>query len=91
MDGEKSIAAGLCGRDDYEQMLKAMRALKKFVQVKMTAVEGGTRRNITVVDTANNREMHLRNKSELSSKKAFIKLEADLEAIRLIQDGICKV
>ena len=33
MDGEKSIAAGLWGRDDYEQMLKAMRALKKFVEL----------------------------------------------------------
>jgi len=42
--GEKSIATGLWGRDDYEQMLKAMRTLKKFVQVEMTADEGGTRR-----------------------------------------------
>lgn len=79
--GEENIAAGLWGRDDFEQMLKAMRALKKFVKVKMTAVEGGTRRNITVVDTANNREMHLRNRSELASKKALRKLEADLRAI----------
>jgi 1-phosphofructokinase family hexose kinase len=86
--GEKSIAAGLWGRDDYQQMLKAMRALKKFVQVKMTAVDGGTRRNITVVDTANNREMHLRNRSELASKKALRKLEADLEAI-VRRGGIC--
>ncbi len=79
--GERSIAAGLWGRDDFEQMLKAMRELKKFVKVKMTSVEGGTRRNINVVDTANNREMHLRNISELASKKALRKLEADLEAI----------
>jgi len=79
--GEKSIAAGLWGRDDYQQMLKSMRALKKFVQVKMTAVDGGTRRNITVVDTASDREMHLRNRSELSSRKALRKLEADLRAI----------
>jgi 1-phosphofructokinase len=79
--GEENIAAGLWGRDDFEQMLKAMRALKRFVKVKMTAVEGGTRRNITIVDTANNREMHLRNRSELASRKALRKLEADLRAI----------
>ena len=79
--GERSIAAGLWGRDDFEQMLKAMRPLKGLVKVKMTAVEGGTRRNITVVDTVNNREMHLRNKSELASKKALRKLESDLRAI----------
>jgi 1-phosphofructokinase family hexose kinase len=78
---ERSIATGLWGRDDFEQMLKAMRELKEFVKVKMTSVEGGTRRNINVVDTANNREMHLRNISELASKKALRKLEADLEAI----------
>ena len=79
--GEENIAAGLWGRDDFEQMLKAMRELKKFVKVKMTAVEGGTRRNITVVDTVNDREMHLRNRSELASRKALRKLEADLRAI----------
>lgn len=79
--GEENIAAGLWGRDDFEQMLKAMRALKKFVKVKMTAVDGGTRRNITVVDTVNDREMHLRNRSELASRKALRKLETDLRAI----------
>jgi len=79
--GEENIAAGLWGRDDFEQMLKATRALKKFVKIKMTAVEGGTRRNITVVDTVNDREMHLRNRSELASRKALRKLEDDLREI----------
>ncbi|HUU19238.1 MAG TPA: PfkB family carbohydrate kinase [Sedimentisphaerales bacterium] len=79
--GQENIAAGLWGRDDYQQMLKAMRSLGGMVKVKMTAVDGGTRRNITVVDTANDREMHLRNRSELTSKKALRKLEADLRAI----------
>jgi len=78
--GEKNIAAGLWGRDDFGQMLKAMRSLGGLVKVKMTAVEGSTRRNITVVDTANDREMHLRNRSQLVSKKALRKLEADLGA-----------
>ncbi len=82
--GQKNIAAGLWGRDDFEQMLKAMSAfggLRGLVKVKMTAVDGGTRRNITVVDTVNDREMHLRNRSELASRKALRKLEADLRAI----------
>jgi len=79
--GQENIATGLWGRDDYQQMLKAMRSLGGLVKVKMTAVDGGTRRNITVVDTANDREMHLRNRSELTSKKALRKLEADLIAI----------
>ena len=79
--GEKNIAAGLWGRDDFQQMTKAMRPLEGLVKVKMTPAEGGTRRNITVVDTVNNREMHLRNRSELASKKALRKLEADLKAI----------
>jgi fructose-1-phosphate kinase PfkB-like protein len=78
--GTKSIAAGLWGREDYEQMAKAMQSLKSSVKVKMTAVEGSTRRNITVVDTVNNREMHLRAVSQLASKKALRKLEADLQA-----------
>jgi 1-phosphofructokinase family hexose kinase len=78
---EENIAAGLWGRDDFEQMLRAMRDLKKFVKVKMTAVDGGTRRNITVVDTVNDREMHLRNRSELASRKALRKLETDLRTI----------
>jgi 1-phosphofructokinase family hexose kinase len=78
--GEKNIAAGLWGRDDFQQMAKAMRPLERLVKVKMTPVEGETRRNVTVVDTLNNREMHLRNRSELASKKALRKLEADLKA-----------
>ena len=79
--GQQNIAAGLWGRDDFEQMLRAMRSLGGLVKVKMTAVDGGTRRNVTVVDTVNDREMHLRNRSELASRKALRKLEADLRAI----------
>jgi 1-phosphofructokinase len=89
--GEENIAAGLWGRDDFEQMRRVMSAfggLGGLVKVKMTAVDGGTRRNITIVDTANNREMHLRNRSELASKKALRKLEADLEAI-VYRGSIC--
>ena len=79
--GQTSTAAGLWGQDDYEQMLKSMRALKSQINIRMTPVDGRTRRNITVVDTTNNREMHLRNKSQLASTKALKKLQADLETI----------
>jgi len=79
--GERGIAAGLWGRDDYQQMLKAMRPLRKFIKVRMTAVEGKTRRNITVVDTLNEREMHLRHRSELATKTSLARLEADMEKL----------
>ena len=86
--GEKNIAAGLWGRDDFQQMAKAMQPLGKLIKVKMTTAEGETRRNITVVDMVNNREMHLRNISELASKKSLRKLEADLKAI-VNKNSVC--
>jgi len=79
--GEKNTAAGLWGRDDYEQMRKAMRELRGVVTVKMTAVEGATRRNVTVVDTTKDREMHLRFTCGLASQKALRQLGADLKGI----------
>jgi fructose-1-phosphate kinase PfkB-like protein len=54
----------------------------------MTPVTGGTRQNVTVVDAASSREMHLRNKSQLASTKALKKLKADLEAI-VRRDSVC--
>ena len=86
--GTKSIAAGLWGREDYERMLRAMRPLKGLIKVKMTAADGSTRWNITVVDTVNNREMHLRAVSRLASRKALRKLKADLQAI-VSRGGVC--
>jgi len=77
--GQRSIAAGLWGRDDYPQMLEAVKALKlRNVKVRMTAVAGATRRNVTVVDTAKNRDMHLRSENRLVSRNALRKLRADL-------------
>jgi 1-phosphofructokinase family hexose kinase len=79
--GQKSIAAGLWGRDDYNQMLEYLRPLRGLVKIKLTAVDGRTRQNVTVVDTANGREMHLRSKSGLASAKALRKLKTDLKQI----------
>ncbi len=67
--GQRSIAAGLWGREDCAQMFAAVRASWPLINVKMTCVAGGTRQNITIVDTANNREMHLRYQSRLASPK----------------------
>ncbi len=76
--GEQSIAAGLWGQDDYQQLLKSLRQFKGRIKVKMTPAIGRTRLNITVVDVAKRREMHLRNKSELASKGTLRQLKADL-------------
>jgi fructose-1-phosphate kinase PfkB-like protein len=89
--GEQSIAAGLWGQDDYQQLLKPLRqwfdrltipsrveGFKGRIKVKMTPAIGRTRLNITIVDAAKRREMHLRNKSELASKRTLRQLKADL-------------
>ena len=79
--GQQNIAAGLWGRDDYQQMARAVQKMWPSIKLKMTAVGGGTRQNVTVVDTATGRDMHLRNKSRLVSAKTIAKLRADLDAI----------
>ena len=79
--GQSNVAAGLWGEDDYDQMLVSLRALSRKIKVKLTAVPGYTRRNITVVDTRKGRDMHLRSRNELVSKKAIAKLDKDLTAI----------
>ena len=86
--GQKSIASGLWGSKDAESMLKAMEPLSRSVKIKMTTTAGATRRNITVVDTARNKEMHLRSKSGLASKKTLGKLRTCLEAI-VGKDSVC--
>jgi 1-phosphofructokinase family hexose kinase len=82
--GVESIAAGLWGREDYEAMRTAVRRLG-LVQVAMTAVEGHTRRNVTLVDTLNRREMHLRLPSTLASADTLENLDADLN--KLVRAG----
>jgi len=79
--GQKNIAAGLWGGSDYDQMLEAVKSLRPSIRVKLTAVSGQTRQNITVVDSAGNKEMHLRNKNRLASVRTLKKLQADLEKI----------
>jgi 1-phosphofructokinase len=76
--GVSSVAGGLWGASDYEQMLDEMSQLRKLVDIRFTKAPGRTRQNITVVDTLNKREMHLRAQSRLGSVESLRKLSADL-------------
>lgn len=79
--GCPSVAAGLWGRDDHGNMAAALTDLGGAVQTRMTAVDGQTRRNITVVDTLHHREMHLRDRRSLVSAGGLEKLGADLSGV----------
>ena len=79
--GVSSKAAGLWGRSDCDQMAEQMACLGEFVDVKFTPVEGQTRRNVTIIDTQNKREMHLRAASDLVSAESLKELSCDLSEI----------
>ncbi len=83
--GQRNVAAGLWGCEGYPQMLAAVRTSWPLIDVKLTCVAGGTRQNVTIVDTAHNREMHLRSESRLASPKTLKKLQADLE--KMVRKG----
>jgi 1-phosphofructokinase len=76
---QKNIAAGLWGCSDYKQMQTAVQSLWPLIKVKMIPVDGSTRKNITIVDTAKQKEMHLRSKSELADTNALRKIRKDLQ------------
>jgi len=76
--GVESVAAGLWGRDDCDAMKAAVARLGGSIRVEVTAAEGRTRRNITVVDTLHGREMHLRDASTLASSDSLRRLRTDL-------------
>ena len=84
----ESTAAGLWGRDDYPAMLKAIEPLKEYIKIKFTQTPGQTRQNITIVDTAGKREMHLRAESKLASAESMEQLSSDLKKI-VNPDSIC--
>jgi len=79
--GRSSTIAGLWGADDHRQMLRSLSPLSRFVKVKCTVVPGRTRQNITIIDTAKCREIHLRFPSELISKRTLKLLHRDLNKI----------
>lgn len=86
--GCESVAAGLWGRDDYRAMRSALRAQSALVHAAMTAAEGRTRENITVVDTTGRREMHLRQASRLATRASLSRLGATLRKI-VRKNDIC--
>lgn len=79
--GTKNIAAGLWGQQDYSTMLEYMKRYKSLVKINMTPALGCTRENIWVVDTQNQREIHLRSANSLATKKTLSLLGADLQKI----------
>jgi 1-phosphofructokinase len=79
--GQASTAAGLWGAGDFEKMKSFVSANWPLINIDMTVFDGETRKNVTIIDTANQREMHLRAKNELISKKALRQLSGDLKKI----------
>jgi 1-phosphofructokinase family hexose kinase len=79
--GRSSTITGLWGADDHRQMLRSLSPLKRFVKLKCTVVPGRTRQNITIVDTAKCREIHMRFPSELISTGTLKLLQRDLTKI----------
>lgn len=83
--GRPSVAAGLWGRDDHASLRRSVRACGGLIRTEMTTVSGRTRQNVTVVDTLSRREMHLRVRSELASRRSLRRLADDLT--RLVRAG----
>ena len=79
--GRRHTAAGLWGGEDIRQAERALRALRQWVRLALTEAPGATRRNVTVVDTLNRREMHLRNVSELATGASLKRLGMHLRTM----------
>lgn len=78
---EKSVAAGLWGKSDYPQLIESLSGISDFIDLKLTIVQGRTRQNITVVDSCQNREIHLRAQSALTTKDNLYVLKNELDKI----------
>ena len=86
--GQASVATGLWGREDYEQMRQMVRSQGDLINVKMATVEGQTRRSITVVDTRRRREMHLRLGRSLATAESMPRVIGHLRRV-IFPDDIC--
>ena len=86
--GNQSAAAGLWGQDDYSEAQKEWVKWTEYVKPSFTTVPGRTRRNLTLIDSLNYREIHLREHSELSSRQALQDLRSDLRKI-VNKDSLC--
>ena len=86
--GQKSVAAGLWGQDDWNEMKQATADLKNFVQARFTKAKGATRENITIIDIVKKHEIHLRGKSNLADEKSLSDLNGNLQKI-ITKNSIC--
>ena len=77
--GQKTLAAGLWGQNDWPAAQESLAALKPRIDFKLTLVPGQTRQNITVIDTHSQREMHLRAACPLATKATLAQLAEDLK------------
>ncbi len=86
--GYVSMAMGLWGNHDYEDMLAKLRPLSGFIDFRFTTVNGRTRRNVCISDTRNNRQMHLRLSGTLASKPSVKKMAEQI--LRVVdKDDVC--
>jgi 1-phosphofructokinase family hexose kinase len=73
-----STAAGLWGIADHSDMTEVLSEYKDYIKPAFTVVKGRTRQNVTVVDTRQNREIHLRSSETLVTPVALTQLVHDL-------------
>ena len=76
-----SVVTGLWGSSDYERLIENLSGISDHIDFKFTVVEGRTRQNITVVDTKESKEIHLRADSDLTTQSNINKLKNDLDKI----------
>ena len=74
-----STAAGLWGATDYPDMIKSIASYQEWISLAFTVVPGTTRQNVTVVDTIQNRELHLRSSETLITIEGLQQLSHDLQ------------
>ena len=78
--GQKSTAAGLWGQNDWSAAHKMLADRSPLIDLRCTVVPGGTRQNITVIDTHSRREMHLRADCKLATGPTLNHLRTDLDS-----------
>ncbi len=76
-----STVAGLWGASDAADMAEALSGFGDYIEPAFTIVEGKTRQNITVVDTKQNRELHLRSPETLITQKTLSRLSRDMKKL----------
>jgi 1-phosphofructokinase len=77
--GQKSIASGWWGQEDFDQMQAHLAQACPRIETQITPVKGFTRINVTILDQSQHKELHLRAPSSLVSQIAFDALQKDLQ------------